>query len=117
MASKVSLRTSVLTLSSKQALRPFEDGPYGVPTSPAITLLLLPAFESLFGASKTEKSDVKEWHSHFSSRFLSSTGIRPTILPLANIFFFINRNLSLRLDACYLPKQDRKKAPTSSFLY
>mgnify|MGYP005793034423 CR=1 FL=1 len=90
-----------------------------VPTSPAITLLLLPAFESLFGASKTEKSDVKEWHSHFYSRFLSSTGIRPNDLTASQhlIFFFIGMNLSLRLDACYLPKQERKKAPTSSFLY
>jgi hypothetical protein len=42
------------------------------------------ALESLFGASKTDKSDVKEWHSHFSSRFLSRTGIRPIDL-IANL--------------------------------
>lgn len=41
------------------------------PTSPVVTFAAQgSALESLFGASKTDKSDVKEWHSHFSSRFL-----------------------------------------------
>src|ERR1044072_9779486 len=65
--------------------------------------------------SKTEKSDVKEWHSHFSSRFLSSTGIRPNDLTASQHLIFIHRNFSLRLDACYLPKQDRKPQPLPSY--
>lgn len=90
LASKVLLRTSVLTRKSKLTLRP--------PLKMAHPIGVVPYFarcnssfaaqgsalESLFGASKTELSDVKEWHSHFSSRFLSRTGIRPIDL-IANL--------------------------------